>query len=81
MAVLLFASEHLLAHSDRRGIVLGLALLGAQTLVGVAMFLATLSVVAPETIREARSAVKRTGRRHPQPDGATNDEAVLGRTR
>ena len=70
MAVVLFLSEHLLVHSDRRGVVLGLILLAVQTLIGAVVFLATLSLLAPDTIREATTMMRRTDSRRPQNEGA-----------
>jgi O-antigen/teichoic acid export membrane protein len=66
MAVVLFLFEHLLVHSDRRGVIVGLILLAVQTLFGAVLFLVTLSLLAPQSIREVTSAMRRTGGGHAQ---------------
>lgn len=73
MASLLFCLEHLLVHADHRGVILGLALVVAETLLGVAAYLAVLSKASPQMARELAGAV--TGligriRRRAQPETA-----------
>jgi O-antigen/teichoic acid export membrane protein len=59
MAGVLFYLEHFVVHADRRGTVLGLALLALETLLGAAIYLSTLAVFAPHTTRELAGVLRR----------------------
>lgn len=62
MAGGLFCLEHLVVHADRHGTVLGLVLLAFESLLGVAVYLSVLSVLAPRFSRELAEAVRRRAR-------------------
>jgi O-antigen/teichoic acid export membrane protein/glycosyltransferase involved in cell wall biosynthesis len=63
MAGSLFWLEHVVVHADHQGRVLGLALLALETLLGAAVYLSMLSVLAPRFTRELAGAVLRLVRR------------------
>jgi O-antigen/teichoic acid export membrane protein len=68
MAAGLTCLEFLVVHADRRGTVDGLALLAGETLLGVALYLAALTVVARATVRELLAALRGwLARRRAQP--------------
>ena len=70
MAGVLFCLEHFVVHADRHGAVLGLILLALEALLGAAIYLSALAVLAPHVSREligvlrarARSGLARTHR-------------------
>jgi hypothetical protein len=47
MAGAVFALEHFAVHSDRHGVVGGLGLIAAESVVGVALYTGLLSALAP----------------------------------
>ena len=51
--------EHLLVHSDQRPVVLGLALLAAQSLAFAAVYLATMRLVAPAMVADLLAGARR----------------------
>jgi O-antigen/teichoic acid export membrane protein len=69
MAGALFCFEHFVVHAEHDGRILGLALLALEVLLGAAIYLSVLAVVAPDVTREligalrgrVRSAVARRG--------------------
>jgi PST family polysaccharide transporter len=63
MAGALFCLEHFVVRAETRGTILGLGLLGAQALLGGAIYLAALAVLAPTTARELAAAIGVLGRR------------------
>jgi O-antigen/teichoic acid export membrane protein len=68
MAGSLVCLEFLVVHADRRGTVDGLALLAGETLLGVALYLGALAVVARGTVRELLAALRDlSARRHAHP--------------
>ncbi len=52
MAGALFLTEHLLLHSDHRSPPIGIALLGAQVLLGLIIYLSCLLILSPRVRRE-----------------------------
>lgn len=58
MAGILFPLEHLVVHADRHGTIVGLALVAAQALLGIAIYLALLDLLAPRNTREFVEAVR-----------------------
>jgi O-antigen/teichoic acid export membrane protein len=58
MAATLFPLEHLVVHAETHGRVIGLTLLCLQGLLGIAISLAVLAVVAPQSTREFMQAVR-----------------------
>ncbi|MHB8233253.1 MAG: oligosaccharide flippase family protein [Solirubrobacteraceae bacterium] len=52
MAGALFCLEHFVVHAARHGLVGGLALLVAETLIGAALYLALLAAIAPASARQ-----------------------------
>lgn len=76
MAAALLPLEHLVVHADRRGTALGLTLLSLEALLGAAIYLAVLDLLAPHSTRELVQAVRRLARsrgvgRRPQRSDAT----------
>jgi O-antigen/teichoic acid export membrane protein len=58
MAGALFCLEHFVVHADRHGTVEGLVLLVAEALLGVAIYLGLLAVLAPDTVHELATRAK-----------------------
>jgi PST family polysaccharide transporter len=58
MVAAVFAIDRLLVHAERHGIVVGLVLLALEGLLGIAIYLASLAVVARSTAAELVSAVR-----------------------
>ncbi len=66
MAGALFCLEQFVVHADRHGVVPGLALVLAQALLGIALYLALLAALAPRSASELLGAVRaRRGRAAP----------------
>jgi O-antigen/teichoic acid export membrane protein/glycosyltransferase involved in cell wall biosynthesis len=63
MAGALYPLEHFVVHADRHGTVAGLALLALEALLGVIIYLAALSVLAPHSTTELADALRRRLRR------------------
>ncbi len=61
MAGVLFAGEHGVLHSDRYGLIAGVALLAAETLAGVGLYLGLLCALSP-SCRGELAALMRYGR-------------------
>jgi hypothetical protein len=57
MAGLLFCLEHFVVHAERHGTILGLLLLAGEVVLGAAIYLGVLAVVAPHATRELVGAV------------------------
>ncbi len=62
MAGILFCLEHFVVHAERHGTILGLALLALEVLLGAAIYLAMLAVLAPHVARELMAALQRQAR-------------------
>jgi O-antigen/teichoic acid export membrane protein len=76
MAGVLLPLEWLVVDADSRGLVLGMALLVAEAVLGVIIYLATLTLVSPEIARDLGKIVQvmRKGRwRSPEPSEAEAD--------
>lgn len=70
MATCLVCLEFLVVHADSRGTLVGLALLAGETLIGVALYLGVLTVVARSAVRELLAALRDLNARrnaHPAP--------------
>jgi PST family polysaccharide transporter len=63
MAGALYPLEHFVVHADRHGTVPGLALLALEALLGVIIYLAALSMLAPHSTTELADALRRRLRR------------------
>jgi PST family polysaccharide transporter len=74
MALALLALERLLLHAGEHGTLLGLVLLAAEGLVGVALYLAALSVLSPADARAIARAVRRRLARRAGGPGAAQPE-------
>ncbi|HEV3284214.1 MAG TPA: oligosaccharide flippase family protein [Solirubrobacteraceae bacterium] len=59
MAGGLFLLEHFLVRSDQRGTVVGLLLVAAEAVLGAAVYLGLLAIVAPRTTRELVAGAER----------------------
>jgi O-antigen/teichoic acid export membrane protein len=59
MAGALFLLEHFVVHADRHAVAPGLALLIGEGLLGLAVYLALLTLVAPRSVTELLGAVRR----------------------
>ena len=64
MSGVLFALERGVTRSDTRGVAAGLALLAAEALLGVVVFLAVLLTVRPERRVELRELIRLALARH-----------------
>jgi hypothetical protein len=58
MAGALFCLEHFVVHAERHGTILGLLLLAVETLLGVAIYMSMMSVLAPHVTRELLGALR-----------------------
>jgi hypothetical protein len=58
MAGALFLLDHFLVHADRHAVVPGLALLAGEALLGLALYAALLTLVAPRSVAELLGAVR-----------------------
>ncbi len=58
MAGALFCLEHLVVHAERHGVILGLALLALEVLLGAAIYVSMMAVLAPHVTRELLEALR-----------------------
>jgi PST family polysaccharide transporter len=58
MAGGLFCLEHFVVHSETHGLVVGIALIAAQSILGLGVYLAILAALAPRSVREMLSAAR-----------------------
>ena len=76
MVAVLFPVENLLVHAADHGTALGLLLLSAEFLLGLAIYMLGLRVLSPGLGRETR-ALLRTARRRPDERDPDSDEELL----
>ncbi len=76
MVAVLFPVENLLVHAADHGTALGLLLLTAEFLLGLAIYLIGLRVLSPGLGRELR-ALLRTARRKPAERDLGSDEELI----